>query len=163
MPTFTGKDGKPQFRMNPQVGKSMFGEKNVGSPKDKGDAPTDKLDDSGASDISIHGHGDGSYHTESGDEARVEHPDLSHALAHIAHHEEPGGKHFHIHSEGGVHRSHGIDENGEHEGPHDHQNLEELKDHMDQFLSEEEREGDPKYDTNEANDNGRSDIANLMF
>ncbi len=25
MPTFKGKDGKPRFSMNPQVGKSMFG------------------------------------------------------------------------------------------------------------------------------------------
>lgn len=56
---------------------------------------------------------------------------------HAAH----GGKHMHIHHDGGEYTTHHIDEDGNTYGPHDHENMEALKDHMDRFLSEEEHEG----------------------
>ena len=56
-------------------------------------------------------------------------------------HAETGHAHSHIeHHADGHHTSHHIDENGEHSGPHDHENLEALKSHMDQFLNEEGEE-----------------------
>ena len=86
----------------------------------------------------LHDHGDGTFHTE-GDE-RMEHPDIGHALTHIGSvHAE--GKHFHVHHDGLSMHSHGTNEAGEHEGTHDHENIEELKDSMAQFLDEEAEEG----------------------
>jgi len=55
---------------------------------------------------------------------------------------DPGGKHMHISSDGfGGMRSSRTQDGGEPEGPHDHQNLEELKAAMEQFFNEEENEG----------------------
>jgi len=56
-------------------------------------------------------------------------------------HAETGNAHSHIeHHADGSHTSHHIDESGEVSGPHDHENLEALKQHMDQFANEEEGE-----------------------
>lgn len=56
-------------------------------------------------------------------------------------HAQMGGKHMHIHSDGsGMHTSHQVGDRGEVEGPHDHENLDALKQHMDQFLNEEGNE-----------------------
>ena len=56
-------------------------------------------------------------------------------------HEGTGEAHSHIeHHEDGSHTSHHIGKDGEMSGPHDHENIEALKDHMDQFLEEEGRE-----------------------
>ena len=54
-----------------------------------------------------------------------------------------GGKHMHVHSDGFSHTSHQVGEDGEVQGPHDHENLDALKDHMSQFFNEEEHEGAP--------------------
>lgn len=88
----------------------------------------------------LHPHGDGSYHTITGGQ-KTEHPDITHAMAHMAGHHEPDGKHSHVmHHEDGSHTSsHHAD--GETSGPHDHENLEVLKDHFDQFMNEEGQEG----------------------
>ena len=57
-------------------------------------------------------------------------------------HAKMGGKHMHVHSDGmGPLTSHHIGEDGKMEGPHDHENMEALKDHMSQFFNEEEHEG----------------------
>lgn len=54
---------------------------------------------------------------------------------------EHGGKHMHISHDGmGGMQSHHVGEDGEPQGPHDHVNLEALKQHMDQFFSEEGNE-----------------------
>ena len=96
------------------------------------------------SHIAIHAHPDGSYHTETHDgEKTTEHPTLGHALMHAAAHHEPDGVHMHVHkNDMGELESHHVGEDGQAHGPHSHENLEALKSHMDQFLSEEEREGE---------------------
>jgi hypothetical protein len=55
-------------------------------------------------------------------------------------HGEMGGKHMHVHAHEGGFTTHHVGEDGNVEGPHDHENIERLKEHMDQFLSEEEHE-----------------------
>ncbi len=54
-----------------------------------------------------------------------------------------GGKAMLVHHDGMNITSHQIGEDGEAQGPHDHQNLEELKSAMDKFLDEEAAEGMP--------------------
>ena len=56
------------------------------------------------------------------------------------HAELGGGKAIVAHSDGISHTTHQIGESGEVEGPHDHENIEALKDHMTRFLDEEEGE-----------------------
>jgi len=60
MPTFKGKDGKSHFSMNPQMGKSMYGDQVPGldtmGEKD-GMAPAGALDDNGESDCCEVHHG----------------------------------------------------------------------------------------------------------
>jgi hypothetical protein len=51
-----------------------------------------------------------------------------------------GGKAMLVHHDGIQATAHNIGEDGEISGPHDLQNLEELKQHMDQFFTEEEQE-----------------------
>jgi hypothetical protein len=127
--------------------KSMGGPKapktpSVGKPKPKKEPKAEgggEQHEGGSDSMSVEKGGeDGSYHTSDGQQ----HPHLGAALMHVAHHHEPGGKHMHVHSDGYSLRSHGVHEGGEHDGPHDHQNLDELKQHMDQFLGEEQQEGD---------------------
>lgn len=56
-------------------------------------------------------------------------------------HEQTGKAHTHVEHHGdGTHTSHHISESGEVSGPHDHQNLEELKQAFDQFIGEEGKE-----------------------
>ena len=67
-----------------------------------------------------------------------------HMAAEAMHAAEPGSKHMIVSHDGYGMKSHGIDEQGKHEpemGAHDHENIEALKDHMGQFLDEEEHEG----------------------
>ena len=65
----------------------------------------------------------------------AEHSPVKEHLA--AMHSEMGGKHMHVHSDGGKLTSHHVGEDGQVEGPHDHANMDALKQHMDQFLNEE--------------------------
>jgi hypothetical protein len=70
-----------------------------------------------------------------GDEQSPVHEHLS------ALHSEMGGKHVHIHQdEMGNHTTHQVREDGQVEGPHDHDNIEALKEHLGNFFTEEERE-----------------------
>ncbi len=100
-------------------------------------------DGSGGSERStLVSHGDGSHHIEHEDGSQTEHPHIGHALMHMAgKHSE--GMHHHTHSDGmgGGHTVHTAAHGGEPEGPHDHENLESVKDGMDQFFNEEEHEG----------------------
>lgn len=61
-------------------------------------------------------------------------------------HAASGGKHIHVHDDGlGTITSHHVGEDGEVQGPHNHENIEALKQHMDQFLNEEGGEdGNPQ-------------------
>ena len=88
----------------------------------------------------LHDHGDGTFHTLTHDGERTEHPHIGHALTHLgAHH--AGGMHMHIHHDGASMTSHHAGEDGEVQGPHSHENIEALKDHLGKFFSEEESEG----------------------
>jgi hypothetical protein len=58
-------------------------------------------------------------------------------------HAQTGEAHSHVEHHGdGTHTLHHVDQAGEMHGPHDHENLEELKGHMDKFLDEEGQEGE---------------------
>lgn len=95
----------------------------------------------GGGHMQIHDHGDGTYHSVSKDGEKTEHPHVGHLAAHVAHHHEPEAAHSHVmHHEDGTHTSHHA-KDGQVSGPHDHENLEGLKSHMDQFLNEESHEG----------------------
>ena len=65
-------------------------------------------------------------------------------------HAATGHAHSHVEHHGdGRHTSHHISAAGEHSGPHDHENLEALKSHMDQFLNEEGQEGGGEHESEE--------------
>jgi len=87
----------------------------------------------------LHPHGDGTYHTVISGE-KTDHPHIGHALVHMGAHHEPG-KHHHVHQgEDGAITSHHAGEDGQVQGPHNHENIEALKENMGKFLDEEESE-----------------------
>lgn len=93
--------------------------------------------ESGGEDgMAIHKDGNG-YKTSDGQS----HSHLGAALMHVAHHHEPDAKHAHVSHDGFSATSHGVHEDGQHDGPHDHENIEELKNHLGKFFNEEEDEG----------------------
>ena len=117
-------------------------------PKAKGGdsmgAPSTSAGEPGAGEHSeLHDHGDGTFHTVKGGQ-QEEHPHLHHALASMAAHHGAGDKHMMVHHDGMNLTTHHAGEDGQVQGPHEHDpmNLEGLKSHMDQFLSEEG--GEPK-------------------
>lgn len=57
-------------------------------------------------------------------------------------HQQMGGKHMHVHSDGFSHTTHHVGEDGQVQGPHEHPDMEALKDHMSNFF-EEGQEGSP--------------------
>ena len=70
--------------------------------------------------------------------------DHMHSAAESMHAADPGSKHMIVSHDGYAYKSHGIKEDGAHEpqeGAHDHENIEALKDHMNQFFDEEAQEG----------------------
>lgn len=87
----------------------------------------------------LHAHGDGTYHTMAGGK-KTEHPSFGHAVMHMAAHHHPDEMHSHVHHhEDGGHTSHHM-KDGAVSGPHDHENMDALKSHMDKFLDEEKNE-----------------------
>jgi hypothetical protein len=78
----------------------------------------------------IHPHEDGSAHSMTPDGQKMEHPSMHHAAAHMLGHHNSGDGHsvVHHHAEGG-HTSHHAHE-GAVNGPHEHQDLEGVKDKM---------------------------------
>ena len=103
--------------------------------------PREEPDKSGAAGhTQLHDHGDGTFHSITSDGEKTEHPNIGHALIHIGGHHVAEGKHLHVHQgEDGEHTSH-QGAGGEVEGPHEHENIEALKQHLDQFFNEEEHE-----------------------
>lgn len=137
------RDSKGNFHMNAQ--RAAAAEKMPVKPKPVAithSAVRESDGMEGGSHTTLHDHGDGTFHTEGHDGEHTEHPHIGHALMHMAAKHGGGGKHMHVHSDGmGTHTTHHTGEDGQVEGPHDHENMEALKQHMDQFLGEEENEG----------------------
>ncbi|MGH9345053.1 MAG: hypothetical protein ACRD19_14995 [Terriglobia bacterium] len=104
----------------------------------------------GAAETTLHDHGDGTFHTESHDGERAEHPSIGHALMHLAA-KHSGGKHMHIHHDGEAMTSHHVDEQGDIEGPHEHETPEDLADHVSNVMGGEmpqaEEAGDEPVDS----------------
>lgn len=88
-------------------------------------------------------HGDGSHHIEHEDGTTTEHGHIGHALMHLAG-KHSDGMHHHTHSDGmgGGHTVHTSEHGGEPQGPHDHDNLESVKQGLDKFFGEEQAESD---------------------
>jgi hypothetical protein len=128
-------DGKGKFHINSQMASS--------SDKLEGTVPAGEGE---GKPHELHAHGDGTYHTVSPEGERTEHPHLGHALMHMAAHHEPGAKHMHVMSDGMDHTTHHVENGGEVQGPHDHENIEAVKEHLGKFFDEEEHEGEGKQD-----------------
>jgi hypothetical protein len=94
------------------------------------------------SSITLHAHGDGTYHTTSGpfgDGKRTEHPSIGHALMHIAQkHSE--GDHFHAHATDDGVTTHSVLEGGKVQGPEEHPTVRGLKRSLSDFLDSGESE-----------------------
>ena len=83
----------------------------------------------------LHDHGDGSFHSITPDGQRTEHPDITHALAHLGGHHAPEHMHSVVqHHDDGTHTSSHHD-GTEVSGPHEHQNVEEMKEHLHGFAN----------------------------
>lgn len=121
----------------PKVGEAMKGEE---KPAEKGDVAGEEGDKGAGDSQSLHSHGDGTFHTEPGGE---EHPTLGHALMHMAHSNEPESKHMHISHDGLSMKSYGMSESGEHDGPHEHDDVEGVKDHVDSMMGNSEDGDEP--------------------
>jgi hypothetical protein len=93
----------------------------------------------------LHVHSDGSAHTVTHDGTTTQHPSVHHALMHLAHHSSPGHHLAVEHHGGGMSSTHHVHEDGAVQGPHDHENIEALKDHLGKFFNEEESEGSGGY------------------
>lgn len=88
------------------------------------------------SSISLHAHGDGTYHTMGGgmfgDGKRTEHGSIGHALMHIASkHSE--GDHMHIHATDDGLTTHRAMEGGKVQGPQEHKTVRDLKNAVGRF------------------------------
>lgn len=95
------------------------------------------------SSITLHAHGDGTYHTTSepfGNGKRTEHPSIGHALMHIAR-RHSDGDHLHVLSDDSGFTVHHVAEGGRVQGPHSPANMRELKQSLVRFLDEESTEG----------------------
>lgn len=99
--------------------------------------------DTGETRSTLVSHSDGSHHIEHEDGSTTDHPHIGHALMHMAG-KHSDGMHHHTHHDGmgGNFTTHHAAHGGEPEGPHDHENLESVKDGLNQFFGEEEKEGD---------------------
>jgi len=103
------------------------------------DGPGGK-DEKGSS-ITLHAHGDGTYHTTNGEYGgkRTDHASIGAALMHIAK-RHSDGDHMHIQSTDQKLTTHHVAEGGKVQGPHDHANLRSLKQSLGKFLDEESKE-----------------------
>lgn len=104
MPTFKGKDGKPRFSMNPQVGKARYGDSIPGLEtvgEHDGTAPARDLDDNGESDLSpsfeIHhgGHPEGDPEPHEGTAYHTIHKDADGTPKEIRNHDDYEGAEAH--------------------------------------------------------------------
>jgi hypothetical protein len=99
---------------------------------------------------------------DEGNEAEEEGEGGAHEALEKMHEEEPESKHAIVSHDGYGMTSHHIDENGEHSGPHDHENIEELKSHLGKFFNEEEGEGKEKGD-NDDHEDADEDSGNNLY
>ena len=90
--------------------------------------------------MTIHRNADGTHHSITAEGERTEHPHPGHLAAHVAHHHMPEAVHVHHSHDGVEHKMHHVGHDGE-IAAHDPQNLEEAKNSLDQFFSEEGHEG----------------------
>lgn len=135
------KDMKGNFHIS--GAKARQADRSGISPEEK--VPGDHLDDEDEGekgDINMTPHGDGTYHTEA-DGERTEHPDLGHALMHIAVKVEPGAKHMHVSDDGYGPKTHGVSEGGEHTPTEEHSDGDEageaVKAHFGSGMQEEKK------------------------
>ena len=91
--------------------------------------------------MTVHDHGDGTYHTEAGGQ-KEEHPDLLHMTTHIAHHHAPESKHHHSMHDGFAHQTHGVSEDGQHQGTNEHESSDEAANEMKSFMGDGAPEGE---------------------
>lgn len=89
----------------------------------------------------LHDHGDGTFHSVTSDGRHTEHPHIGHAVVHIAKHHEADGAHSHVHHHDGGHTSHHAKEGGEITGPHEHDDLEGVKQSMEEATGGGESSG----------------------
>jgi hypothetical protein len=97
--------------------------------------------DASVSHTTLHDHGDGTFHLEHEDGSSTESPHIGHALMSMAS-KHSDGMHMHVHQHPteGL-KTHHVGDDGQVQGPHDHANIEALKDHLGKFFNEEEHEG----------------------
>ncbi len=154
------KDSSGAFHFNTQRAKAAdrMGAKpksGMGMPKAE---PMPKMEGmgeekGGGMHTTLHDHGDGTFHTESHDGMREEHPHIGHALMHMAGmHSE--GIHHHAHHDGAGITSHHHTGGPEGvSGPHEHGSTEEAMDHMGKVMNGEE----PNADNAETPENANSE------
>ena len=132
------KDKSGRFHLNTQ--RAMRADA-LGS---RGDKPRESLPGSSRNATEVDGAGSKERGTEF-EHNSADGTDGGHHEAVKAHlenmHAQHGGRHMHIteHEHGGM-TSHHIGHDGQVEGPHDHENIEALKDHLGRFFNEEENE-----------------------
>jgi len=94
-----------------------------------------------SSSMTLHAHGDGTYHTVPGgsfdQEGRVEHETFGHAVMHMAKHHAPRGEdHIHVNGHENGYRVHHTAD-GSKPKMHDAKNIREMKKTISNFLDEE--------------------------
>lgn len=112
------KDMKGNFHIS--GARARMADRSGVAPDEK--TPGDHVDDEDQGEkgsIQMVPHGDGTYHTEA-DGEHTEHPDLGHALMHVAIKVEPGAKHMHVSDDGYGPKTHGVSEGGEHSETQEH-------------------------------------------
>ena len=147
----TDKSGK--YHLNTQ--RMHAHEKSQGASKpmggEKAPMPKEPMEPKGEGEsqghTTLHDHGDGSFHTEGHDGEKIEHPHIGHALAHMGA-KHAGGSHMHIHHDGMSHTTNHAHEDGQVEGPHQHGDVEALKEHVGNIFGDggEESEDSDKND-----------------
>jgi hypothetical protein len=106
-----------------------------------GAKPMPESGEGGKSPMTIHDHGDGTYHSEK-DGMKEEHPDLLHMTTHVAHSHAPESKHHHSMHDGFAHATHGVTEDGQHHGTNEHESGDQAANEMKQFMGGESDGGD---------------------
>ena len=102
---------------------------------DKEPMPGEEKESMGS--VTVHDHGDGTMHSEHEDGSRVEHPHVTHMAAHLMAHHAPGDKHMAMSHDGVDMKDSHADEGGMVDGPHDHPDIEALKQHVGEHMDGE--------------------------
>jgi hypothetical protein len=123
--------------------KSGLKPKGIAKPEVKGKVSGEQGESHAAAEPSgvsttLHDHGDGTFHSEGHDGETTEHPNIGHAVVHIAS-KHAEGKHMHTHHDGGSLKSHTHDGMSEPE-EHEHGSGEEVGQHAAQFFGESDGE-----------------------